>query len=133
MISLKVKTIAAAIVLFFVIGSVVGVICYIKHLNTKITDLSVTIAEQKNEIASLRCQIDSLEKNIDSLNETINITNDYISSIEKIRENEISTKQEIYNEVINDPLVKSWYDEELPSALIDVLLRNSGGLCEDGN
>lgn len=133
MISLKVKIIAAAIVLLFVIESVVCVICYIKHLNAKITDLSVTIAEQKNEIASLRCQIDSLEKNIDSLNETINITNDYISSIEKIRENEISTKQEVYNEVINDPLVKSWYDEEIPSALIDVLLRNSGGLCEDGN
>ena len=135
MISLKVKIIAVAIVLLFVIGSVVGVIYYIKYINTKITDLSVTIAEQKNEIASLRCQINSLEKNIDSLNETINITNDYISSIEKIRENEISTKQEIYNEVINDPLVKSWYDEEIPDALTTLLMRNSidYGLCEDSN
>ena len=135
MISLKVKVIVAAIVTLLVISFSIGVICYIKHLNSEITKLNVTITDQNNEINSLHCQIDSLEKNVSSLSETINITNDYISNIEKIHESELATKQEIYQEVINDPNVKSWYDEEIPDALTTLLMRNSVdyGMCEDSN
>ena len=85
-----------------------------------------------NEIKSLNCQIESLEKNLSSFRETINITNDYINNLEKIYIKEDSTKQEIYQEVINNPEVKDWYDTSLPDDLINILIRHSDDLvCED--
>lgn len=130
--SLKVKLIIAAIIILISVTSVISIFVYISHLNNKITDLSVTIAEQNNQIEALNCQIDSLEKNVESLHETINITNDYISSVEKAREDEMNTKEEVLQTVINDPEAEDWYSEPIPQSLIDVLLRESDSMvCND--
>ena len=126
----KIKIIVTIVAILIIITSVICVYVYVDRLNDKITDLNITITEQKNEIQSLNCQVESLEKNVESFRETISITNDYITNLEKIREEEINTKQEVYQEIINDPVAKEWYDEEIPSSLIDVLLRHSDdGMC----
>jgi len=129
--SLKVKVIIAAIVALLIIASVVGLFLYINHLNDRISDLNVTVSEQQNEISSLNCQIESLEKNIDSFRETINITNDYISNIEKVKEEELNTKQEIYQTIINDESARKWYDEEIPISINNLL--HHDGVCKDSN
>lgn len=130
--SLKVKLIIAAIIILISVTSVISIFVYISHLNNKITDLNVTVAEQNNQIEALNCQIDSLEKNVESLHETINITNDYISSVEKAREDEMNAKEEVLQTVINDPEAEDWYSEPIPQSLIDVLLRESDSMvCND--
>lgn len=123
--TLKIKLIIGAVIALAVIVTIISVFVYISHLNNKITDLNVTLAEQQNEIQALNCQIDSLEKNVESFRETINITNDYIENIEKVRQEEMTTKQEIYETIVEDPVAKEWYDEPLPDSLIQVLLKNS--------
>lgn len=130
--STKVKLIIAAIIILITIVSVAGILIYIDHLNDKISDISVTVSEQQNEISSLNCQIESLENNIDSFRETINITNKYISNMEKVKEDEINKKEEIYQTIINDDSAKEWYNEEIPASISN-LLRSNDWLCEDSN
>ena len=126
--TLKIKVILAAIIILLTIVMTVSVFVYISHLNNKITDLNVTLAEQQNEIQALNCQIDSLEKNVESFRETINITNDYIENIEKVRQEEMTTKQEIYETIVEDPAAKEWYDEPLPNSLLDILMKETNNL-----
>jgi uncharacterized coiled-coil protein SlyX len=134
MISTKVKIIIAAIIILISAVSVICIYVYINHLNNKIADLSVVVAEQKNEIVALNCQIDSLEKNVESVKNTLDITNDYISNIEKLHNDEANKKQEIYEEVMKDEESKQWYSQAIPDPIISILLRdNSDIMCEDNN
>lgn len=134
MISTKVKLIIAAIIILISVASVICIYVYINHLNSKIADLSVVVAEQKNEIDALNCQIDSLEKNVESVKNTLDITNDYISNIEKLRNDEANKKQEIYEEVMKDEESQQWYSQAIPDPIISILLRdNSDIMCEDDN
>lgn len=130
--STKVKLVIAAIIILLTIASVAGILIYIDHLNDRISDLNVTVSEQQNEISSLNCQIESLENNIESFRETINITNEYISNIEKVKEDEINKKEEIYQTIINDDSAKEWYNEEIPASISN-LLHSNDWLCEDSN
>lgn len=128
----KIKLIVCAIIALAVIISIISVFVYISHLNSKINDLNATMAEQRNEIQALNCQIDSLEKNVESFRETINITNDYIENIEKIRQEETTTKQEVYETIVKDQVAKDWYDEPLPNSLVDVIVNETSNLvCSD--
>ena len=128
----KIKLIVCAIISLAVIISIISVFVYINHLNSKINDLNVTLADQRNEIKALNCQIDSLEKNVESFRETINITNDYIENIEKIRQEETTTKQEVYETIVKDHVAKDWYDEPLPNSLVDVIVNETNNLvCSD--
>ena len=128
----KIKLIVCAIISLAVIISIISVFVYISHLNSKINDLNVTLAEQRDEIQALNCQIDSLEKNVESFRETINITNDYIENIEKIRQEETTTKQEVYETIVKDKVAKDWYDEPLPNSLVDVIVNETNNLvCSD--
>jgi chromosome segregation ATPase len=130
--TLKLKLIVFAIIAIAIIAFTICIFVYISNLNNKITDLNVKITEQQNEIQSLNCQIDSLEKNVESFIETINVTNTYIENLEKAKQEESNVKQEIYNTVINDPDTKEWYDEPLPDALLQVLMRETEDLtCND--
>lgn len=129
--TLKIKVILAAIIILLTIVMTVSVFVYISHLNNKITDLNVTLAEQQNEIQALNCQIDSLEKNVESFRETINITNEYIENIEKVRLEEMNVKQEVYETIVDDPTAKEWYDEELPTSLLDILMKETNNLTCD--
>ena len=128
----KIKLIVCAIISLAVIISIISVFVYISHINSKINDLNITLSEQRDEIKALNCQIDSLEKNVESFRETINITNDYIENIEKIRQEETTTKQEVYETIVKDHVAKDWYDEPLPNSLVDVIVNETNNLvCSD--
>ena len=128
----KIKLIIGAVISLAVIVAIISVFVYISHLNSEITDLNVTMAEQRDEIKALNCQIESLEKNVESFRETINITNDYIENIEKIRKEEITTKQEVYKTIVEDKASKDWYDEPLPNSLVSIIMNEAKDLvCSD--
>ena len=128
----KIKLIIGAVISLAVIAAILSVFVYISNLNNKITDLNVTLAEQRDEIKALNCQIDSLKNNVESFRETINITNDYIENIEKIRKEEITTKQEVYKTIVEDQASKDWYDEPLPNSLVDIIMNETNNLvCSD--
>lgn len=128
----KIKLIIGAVISLAVIAAIISVFVYISNLNNKITDLNVTLTEQRNEIQALNCQIESLEKNVESFRETINITNDYIKNIEKIRKEETATKQEVYETIVKDQDAKDWYDEPLPNSLVDIIMNETNDLvCSD--
>ena len=128
----KIKLIIGAVISLAVIISIISVFVYISHLNSKINDVKVTLAEQRDEIQALNCQIESIEKNVESFRETINITNDYIENIEKIRQEETTTKQEVYDTIVKDQDAKDWYDEPLPNSLVDIIMNETNNLvCSD--
>ena len=128
----KIKLIICAIIALAVIASIISVFVYINNLNSKITDLNVTLADQRNEIQSLNCKIESIEKNVDSFRETISITNNYIENIEKVHHEEITTKQEVYDTVVKDPAAKDWYNEHLPNSLVNIIMNETNDLvCSD--
>lgn len=128
----KIKLIICAIISLAVIASIISAFVYINNLNSKITDLNVTITEQRNEIKALNCKIESIEKNVDSFRETMSITNNYIENIEKIHREEITTKQEVYDAVVKDPAAKDWYNEPLPNSLVGIIMNETRDLvCSD--
>ena len=128
----KIKLIICAVISLAVIAAIISIFIYIRHLNNKITDLNVTLAEQRNEIQALNCQIESLEKNVESFRETINITNDYIENVENIRQEEATTKQEVYETIVKDKVAKDWYDEPLPNSFVDIIMNETNNLvCSD--
>lgn len=130
--TLKIKIILAAIAVL-IITTIICFFVYVNSLNNKISDLNVTITEQNNQIAALNCQVESLEKNVESFRETLNITNDYIENIEKVRQEEMNAKQEIYETIVEDPAAKEWYDEQLPDALLNILMKETNSLTCDND
>ena len=128
----KIKLIIGAVISLAVIVAIISVFVYINNLNNKVTDLNVTLTEQRNEIQALNCQIESLEKNVESFRETISITNDYIENIEKVHQKETTTKQEVYDTIVKDKVAKDWYDERLPNSLVDIIMNETSDLvCSD--
>ena len=128
----KIKLIICAVISLAVIAAIISVFVYINNLNNKVTDLNVTLTEQRNEIQALNCQIESLEKNVESFRETISITNDYIENIEKVHQKETTTKQEVYDTIVKDRVAKDWYDERLPNSLVDIIMNETSDLvCSD--
>ena len=128
----KIKLIIGAVISLAVIAAIISVFVYINNLNNKVTDLNVTLTEQRNEIQALNCQIESLEKNVESFRETISITNDYIENIEKVHQKETNTKQEVYDTIVKDHVAKDWYDEPLPNSLVDIIMNETSDLvCSD--
>lgn len=131
--TLKIKIILAAIAVLIIVTTIICFFVYVNSLNNKISDLNVTITEQNNQIAALNCQVESLEKNVESFRETLNITNDYIENIEKVRQEEMNVKQEIYETIVEDPAAKEWYDEQLPDALLNILMKETNSLTCDND
>lgn len=128
----KIKLIIGAVISLAVIVAIISVFVYINNLSNKVTDLNVTLTEQRNEIQALNCQIESLEKNVESFRETISITNDYIENIEKVHQKETTTKQEVYDTIVKDQVAKDWYDEPLPNSLVDIIMNETSDLvCSD--
>ena len=128
----KINLIIGAVISLAVIVAIISVFVYINNLNNKVTDLNVTLTEQRNEIQALNCQIDSLRNNVESFRETISITNDYIENIEKVHREEITTKQEVYETIVKDPAAKDWYNEPLPNSLVGIIMNETRDLvCSD--
>lgn len=128
----KIKLIICAVISLAVIASIISVFVYINNLNSKITDLNATLADQRNEIQALNCKIESIEKNVESFRETISITNNYIENIEKVHREEITTKQEVYETIVEDQAAKDWYNEPLPNSLAGIIMNETSDLvCSD--
>lgn len=128
----KIKLIICAIIALAVIAAIISVFVYINNLNNKVTDLNATLADQRNEIKALNCKIESIEKNVESFRETISITNNYIENIEKVHREEITTKQEVYETIVEDQAAKDWYNEPLPNSLAGIIMNETSDLvCSD--
>lgn len=129
----KVKLIAVIVSALIIVASVICLFVYINKLNNKIADLHVTVSEQESQIDQLNCNIQSLEKNLESVYATMNITNEYIDSLKQIHDNETTTKQEIYNEIITNEESKDWYNTPIPDGILSVISDDTAIMCENSN
>lgn len=131
--SLKLKIIGLIILLVTIISTIISLFVYINKLNNEITNLNVTITNQEQTITQLNNNIQSLEMNLTAIYNTINITNDYIENIEKVHQKEVIAKQEIYETIVEDPVTKEWYDEQLPNALLNILMKETNSFTCDND
>lgn len=132
--SFKIKIITSVIAIVAIVASIVSIYMYINHLNNTVNEMSITIANQLNEINSLKSNVDSLNKKISSLSSVIAITDDYIKSINQTKKNEASVKQAIYEQVISNEEVKSWFNELLPNDVLTTVNSDAAlGVCENSN
>ena len=132
--SFKIKIITSIVAIVAVVASIVSIYIYISHLNNTVNEMSVTIAHQLDEINSLKSNVDSLNKKISSLSSVIAITDDYIKSTNQAKKNEASVKQVIYEQVISNEEVKSWFNELLPSDVLTTVNSDAAlGVCENSN
>ena len=132
--SFKIKIITSIVAIVAVVASIVSVYIYISHLNNTVNEMSVTIAHQLDEINSLKSNVDSLNKKISSLSSVIAITDDYIKSTNQAKKNEASVKQTIYEQVISNEEVNSWFNELLPSDVLTTVNSDAAlGVCENSN
>ena len=129
----KVKLVAVIVSALIIVTSIVCLFVYINKLNNKIADLNVTVSEQESQIDQLNCNIQSLEKNLESVYATMNITNEYIDSLKQIHDNETTTKQEIYNEIITNEESKDWYNTPIPDGILSVISDDTDLMCENSN
>lgn len=129
----KVKLIAVIVSALIIVASVICLFVYINKLNNKIADLNVTVSEQESQIGQLNCNIQSLEKNLESVYATMNITNEYIDSLKQIHDNETTSKQEIYNEIITNEESKDWYNTPIPDGILSIMSDDTDLMCENSN
>lgn len=135
----NVKFIIAAVVALVIVTSVVCVYIYIDRLNDKITDLNVTISNQKNEIDGLNSHIetlnnniDVLQKNVQSFREAMTVTSDYVNTVEQAHTDEEIVKQQIYEEVLVNDEARDWFNEKLPDDLLSIInQRAATGVCNN--
>lgn len=132
--SFKIKIITSVIIIVAIVASIISIYMYINHLNNTVNDMSVTIEHQLNEINSLKSSVDSLNKKVSSLSSVIAITDDYIKSANQTKKNEASVKQAIYEQVISNEEVKSWFNELLPNDVLTTVNSDAAlGVCENNN
>ena len=131
--SSKIKLIAVVVSAFIIITSIVCLFVYINKLNNEIADLNVTVSEQESQIDQLHCNIQSLEKNLESVYATMSITNEYIDSLKQIYDNETTTKQEIYDEIITNEESKDWYNTPIPDGILSIMSDDIDFMCEDSD
>lgn len=132
--SFKIKIITSVVAIVAIVASIVSIYMYINHLNNTVNEMSVTIANQLNEINSLKSNVDSLNKKVSSLSSVIAITDDYIKSTNQAKKNEASVKQAIYEQVISNEEVKSWFNELLPNDVLTTVNSDAAlGVCENSN
>lgn len=129
----KVKLIAVIVSALIIVASVICLFVYINKLNNEIADLNVTVSEQESQIGQLNCNIQSLEKNLESVYATMNITNEYIDSLKQIHDNETTSKQEIYNEIITNEESKDWYNTPIPDGILSIMSDGADLMCENSN
>lgn len=127
----KVKLIVAIVSTLIIVASVICLFVYINKLNNKIADLNVTVSAQESQIGQLNCNIQSLEKNLESVYATMNITNEYIDSLKQIHDNETTSKQEIYNEIITNEESKDWYNTPIPDGILSIMSDDTDLMCEN--
>lgn len=129
----KYKNIIIAAIVVIVVISCLCLYIYIDNLRDEVSSLTSTITERDATINQLSQNINSLKAQIDSLNDTLIITDEYISDIQDIKTEEDIIKDAIYNEVINDETdeTKNWFNERLPSNIVNVLNDSNKRMCKD--
>ena len=129
----KVKLVAVIVAALIIVTSIVCLFVYINKLNNEIADLNVTVSEQESQIDLLNCNIQSLVKNLESVYATMNITNEYIDSLKQIHDNETTTKQEIYDEIITNEESKDWYNTPIPDGIFFFFSDDTDFMCENSD
>ena len=129
-----VKTIVYSIIVAVSITFVVSLFVYVNSLNSKIENLNEVVNDQANTIKLLELNLESANKNICSLNSTLDVTNNLVHTMKSAYEDSEYVKDRIFKEIANNPATNEWYNESIPTSIVELLNADKfTRVCEDSN
>lgn len=129
-----VKTIVYSIIVAVSITFVVSLFIYVNSLNSKIENLNEVVNDQANTIKLLELNLESANKNIGALNSTLDVTNNLVYTIKSAYDDSEYVKDRIFKEIANNPATNEWYNESIPTSIVELLNADKfTRVCEDSN
>lgn len=129
-----VKTIVYSIIVAVSITFVVSLFIYVNSLNSKIENLNEVVNDQTNTIKLLELNLESANKNIGSLNSTLDVTNNLVHTIKNAYDDSEYVKDRIFKEIANNPATNEWYNESIPTSIVELLNADKfTRVCENSN
>ena len=129
-----VKTIVYSIIVAVSITFVVSLFVYVNSLNSKIENLNEVVNNQANAIKMLELNLESANKNICSLNSTLDVTSNLVHAIKNAYDDSEYVKDRIFKEIANNPVTNEWYNESIPTSIVELLNADKfTRVCEDSN
>lgn len=129
-----VKTIIYSIIVAVSITFVVSLFVYVNSLNSKIENLNEVVNDQANTIKLLELNLESANKNISALNSTLDVTNNLVHTIKSAYDDSEYVKDRIFKEIANNPATNEWYNESIPTSIVELLNADKfTRVCEDSN
>ena len=129
-----VKTIVYSIIVAVSITFVVSLFIYVNSLNSKIENLNEVVNDQANTINLLELNLESANKNIGALNSTLDVTNNLVYTIKSAYDDSEYVKDRIFKEIANNPATNEWYNESIPTSIVELLNADKfTRVCEDSN
>ena len=129
-----VKTIVYSIIVAVSITFVVSLFVYVNSLNSKIENLNDVVNNQANTIKMLELNLESANKNICSLNSTLDVTSNLVHDIKNAYDDSEYVKDRIFKEIANNPVTNEWYNESIPTSIVELLNADKfTRVCEDSN
>lgn len=129
-----VKTIVYSIIVAVSITFVVSLFIYVNSLNSKIENLNEVVNDQANTIKLLELNLESANKNIGALNSTLDVTNNLVHTIKSAYDGSEYVKDRIFKEIANNPATNEWYNESIPTSIVELLNADKfTRVCEDSN
>ena len=129
-----VKTIVYSIIIAVSITFVVSLFVYVNSLNSKIENLNEVVNNQANAIKMLELNLESANKNICSLNSTLDVTSNLVHAIKNAYDDSEYVKDRIFKEIANNPVTNEWYNESIPTSIVELLNADKfTRVCEGSN
>ena len=129
-----VKTMVYSIIIAVSITFVVSLFVYVNSLNSKIENLNEVVNNQANTIKLLELNLESANKNICALNSTLDVTNNLVHTMKSAYEDSEYVKDRIFKEIANNPATNEWYNESIPTSIVELLNADKfTRVCEDSN
>ena len=129
-----VKTIVYSIIIAVSITFVVSLFVYVNSLNSKIENLNEVVNNQANTIKLLELNLESANKNICALNSTLDVTNNLVHTMKSAYEDSKYVKDRIFKEIANNPATNEWYNESIPTSIVELLNADKfTRVCEGSN
>ena len=129
-----VKTIVYSIIIAVSITFVVSLFVYVNSLNSKIENLNEVVNNQANTIKLLELNLESANKNICALNSTLDVTNNLVHTMKSAYEDSEYVKDRIFKEIANNPATNEWYNESIPTSIVELLNADKfTRVCEGSN
>ena len=129
-----VKTIVYSIIVAVSITFVVSLFVYVNSLNSKIENLNEVVNNQANTIKMLELNLESANKSICSLNSTLDVTSNLVHAIKNAYDDSEYVKDRIFKEIANNPVTNEWYNESIPTSIVELLNADKfTRVCEDSN